>query len=56
MWIWIPDVFGDVKGFNFSGFLSEWIGTSVLVSSIPGKLYVSPNTTSAKIIKYEVTQ
>ncbi|WGH49927.1 hypothetical protein [Pseudoalteromonas phage vB_PtuP_Slicky01] len=56
MWIWIPDVFGAIKGFNFSGFLSVWAGTPVLVASIPGKLYVSPNTTTAKIIKYEVTQ
>lgn len=55
MWIWIPDDLGTVKGFNFSGFISQWNSVQLHVANVPGKLYKSPNRTSAQNVTYEVT-
>lgn len=54
MWIWLPDSAGTIKGFDFSGFVSNWGAVAVNVAGVDGKLYVSPNKTSATSIEFEV--
>lgn len=54
MWIWLPDAAGTIKGFDFSGFVSTWNDTAINVAGVDGKLYVSPNKTSATSIEFEV--
>jgi hypothetical protein len=57
LFAWIPDVFGDVSGFKFSGtFVDVWQSHAVTVDSVPGKVYVSDNRTSAKSVDFEVEQ
>lgn len=54
MWIWLPDSAGTIKGFDFSGFVSNWGAVAINVAGVDGKLYVSPNKTSATSIEFEV--
>lgn len=54
MWIWLPDSAGTIKGFDFSGFVSQWGSVAINVAGVDGKLYVSPNKTSATSIEFEV--
>lgn len=54
IWVWLPDTLGVVKGFDFSGFVSQWTSTVVNVSGIKGKFYYSPNKTSAQSVEFEV--
>lgn len=54
MWIWLPDSAGPIKGFDFSGFVSNWGSVAINVAGVDGKLYVSPNKTSATSIEFEV--
>jgi hypothetical protein len=56
IYVWLPDSVGTVKGFTFSGFLSTWGATALSIAGSPGKLYSSPNKTSATNINFEVTQ
>lgn len=54
MWVWLPDSAGTIKGFDFSGFVSTWGSVAINVAGVNGKLYVSPNKTSATSIEFEV--
>lgn len=57
MWVWVPNTFGDVKGFEFSGFLSVWDKIfDVTVDGEAGKLYISPNPTHAQSVDFQIIQ
>lgn len=55
MWIFIPDSLGDPSGFIFGGFKSTWQSAAVSVDGNQGKVFVSPNKTSAIKANFEVT-
>lgn len=54
MWIWIPDSFGSIRGFDFGGFISVWQSVPLTVNSESGKLFTSPNQTTATNVSFEV--
>ncbi|QDF45945.1 hypothetical protein vBVpaPMGD2_6 [Vibrio phage vB_VpaP_MGD2] len=55
MFVWLDDRLGEVRGFEFSGFLSVWDDiTPVTVDGNAGKLYISPNPTFAAEVSYKV--
>lgn len=57
MFVWVPDVFGTVVGFKFSGsFVDVWQSSAVTVNGVAGKVYVSDNATTAKSVTFEVEQ
>lgn len=57
MFVWVPDVFGAVTGFKFSGsFVDVWQSSAVTVDGVAGKVYVSDNATKAMSVTFEVEQ
>lgn len=57
MFVWVPDIFGVVTGFKFSGtFVDQWQGVAVTVDGVAGKVYMSDNQTGATSVSFEVEQ
>lgn len=57
MFVWVPDVFGEIEGFKFGGtFLDVWQSFPLTVDSIAGKVYVSDNQTRAQSVSFEVKE
>lgn len=57
IYLWVPDVFGDIAGLRFSGtFTDVWQSTALNVNGKDGKVYVSDNPTTATDVTFEVIQ
>lgn len=57
MFVWVPDLFGAITGFKFSGtFVDQWQSAPLTVDGVPGKVYVSDNQTLATSVSFEVEQ
>lgn len=57
IFFWVPDVFGDVTGFKFSGtFLDVWRDVEITVDGVPGKVYISDYPTASTSVLFEVDQ
>lgn len=55
LFFWAPDSLGEIKGFAFDDTLADqWAYIAVDIDGVAGKMYVSDNPTTAKVINLEV--
>ena len=55
MWVWVPDVLGNIQGFNFGAdFVQPWLSKVATVDGIGGKIYISDNATHAKEVNFKI--